>query len=296
MKSASGVDTFELHRPALIGLAYRITGSRMEAEDLVQETFLKWNHADRSAIVSAQAWLMKVTTRLALDYLKSAKVKRLSYIGPWLPEPFLADESTPEKDLELDESISMALLVLLEQLSPAERASYILHDLFQYRFDEIGEILERSEGSCRKLASRARMKIGRKKMEVQPDREEHLQLQMAFFEAVKQGETEGLVALLKENATFHSDGGGKAAASRKVLQGSEVIAKFFLKVVRPYLISAEANEVTISTIWFNGAPGMIVRESGTPVTAFNFEFDQGSISGIYALRNPDKLCLFGPVH
>ena len=295
MKSSSGLDTFESHHPQLIGLAYRITGSRTEAEDIVQETFLKWIHADQSVIVAAQAWLMKVTTRLSLDYLKSAKVKRLSYVGPWLPEPFLSDVQTPESELELDESISMALLVLLEQLTPAERASFILHDLFQYRFDEIGDILERTESSCRKLASRARAKIGRDTLEPMQDKKEHLQMLTTFCAAVKHGEISELVALLRDDATFHSDGGGKAAASRKILQGAEVIAKFYIRVVRPDWVSAEENSMTISTTWFNGAPGMIVRQAGQTITAFNFELEAGYISQIHALRNPDKLRLFDSV-
>ncbi len=295
VKSASGLDIFEIHRSELIGLAYRITGSRTEAEDIVQETFLKWMHADQSSIVSARAWLMKVATRLSLDYLKCVKVKRMSYIGPWLPEPFITDEQTPESELEMDESISMALLVLLEQLSPAERASFILHDLFQYRFDEIGDILERTESSCRKLASRARAKIGRDTIEPKQDKAEHVQMLTTFSVAVKKGDMTELVALLKDDATFYSDGGGKAAASRKVLQGSELIAKFYLKVVRCDWLSAQANEMTISTTWFNGAPGMIVRQAGKTMTAFNFELEEGVISQIHALRNPDKLRLFDSI-
>jgi len=293
VNTSAALDIFESQRGPLIGLAYRITGSRVEAEDLVQEACLKWLDADQAAMHSPRAWLMKVTTRLALDYLKSARVQRMSYIGPWLPEPFLADESTPDEELELDESISMALLVLLEQLTPAERASFILHDLFQYRFDEIGEILERNESSCRKLASRARAKLGRTETEVSSDRAEHLRMLSAFTEAVKAGETNRLVTLLKTDATFHTDGGGKATAARKVLKGSEAIAKFFLKVVHPGFVNAEANRLTTEIIWFNGAPGLIVREAGVPITAFHFELEQGTIRGIYALRNPDKLRLFG---
>lgn len=291
--SSTAVDIFETHRSNLIGLAYRITGSRVEAEDIVQETFLKWLRVDHEAIGSEHAWLMKVATRISLDYLKSAKVKRTSYIGPWLPEPFITDEKTPEKDLELDESISMALLVLLEQLSPAERASFILHDLFQYRFDEIGDILERTESACRKLASRARAKIDRKDLEAKHNKHKHLQMLTTFSEAVKNGDMTELVDLLKDDATFHSDGGGKATASHKVLQGSEVIAKFFLKVVRPDWLSAKADKMTLNPTWFNGAPGMIVRQAGKPVTAFNFELEEGAIKSIHALRNPDKLRLFG---
>lgn len=289
MNASVALETFESLREPLLGLAYRITGSRTEAEDIVQEACLKWLDADWPEIRVPRAWLMKVTTRLALDYLKSARVQRMSYVGPWLPEPYLANSHTPAEELELDESISMALLYLLEQLSPTERASYILHDLFQYRFDEIGEILERSESSCRKLASRARMKLGRDEVKSPKSRDAHLQLLSAFSEAVKQGETADLVALLKEDAIFISDGGGKAIAARKVVHGAELITRFFMKAVRPAFTAGEEADVAIEIAWFNGAPGMLIYQAGEPVSAFQFEVEQNRIRGIYVLRNPDKL-------
>ncbi|WP_198000299.1 RNA polymerase sigma factor SigJ [Gimesia alba] len=292
MNSSIALETFETYRESMLGLAYRMTGSRVEAEDIVQEACLKWLDVDHAAIQVPRAWLMKVTTRLALDYLKSARVQRMSYVGPWLPEPYLADENTPAEELELDESISMALLVLLDQLSPAERASYILHDLFQYRFNEIGEILERSESSCRKLASRARAKLGSKHLKSEQSRDEHLQLLAAFSEAVKRGETEELVSLLKEDATFISDGGGKAIAARKVVCGAALITRFFMKAVRPAFIAGAEEDVRVEMSWFNGAPGLIIYQAGVPVSAYQFEVEQNKICGIYALRNPDKLTFF----
>ncbi|QDV48728.1 RNA polymerase sigma factor SigJ [Gimesia fumaroli] len=292
MNASHALETFESWRQPLLGLAYRITGSRVEAEDIVQEACLKWLDADWQEIRVPRAWLMKVTTRLALDYLKSARVQRMSYVGPWLPEPYLVDESTPAEELELDESISMALLYLLDQLSPTERASFILHDLFQYRFDEIGDILERSESSCRKLASRARIKLGRNVEKVPQSRDEHLQFLVAFSEAVKQGETAELVSLLKEDAVFISDGGGKAIAARKVVQGADLITRFFMKAVRPAFTADAAEDVRIEIAWFNGAPGMLIYQSGLPVSAYQFEVEQNQIRGIYVLRNPDKLAIF----
>lgn len=292
MNSSAALETFETYRESMLGLAYRMTGSRVEAEDIVQDTCLKWLDTDQAAVRVPRAWLMKVTTRLALDYLKSARVQRMSYIGPWLPEPYLADASTPVEEVELDESISMALLVLLDQLSPAERASFILHDLFQYRFDEISEILERTESSCRKLASRARAKLGQRALEPEQSRDEHLQMLTAFSNAVKRGETEELVSLLKADAMFISDGGGKAVAARKVVQGADLITRFFLKAVRPAFIAGAEDDVRVEISWFNGAPGLLIYQSGIPVSAFQFEVAQGKIRGIYVLRNPDKLRLF----
>ncbi|QDV18552.1 ECF RNA polymerase sigma factor SigJ [Gimesia panareensis] len=292
--TAAVLATFEAARAQLIGLAYRITGSRTEAEDIVQETCLKWLAADQAVIQVPRAWLMKVATRLSLDYLKSARVQRMSYIGPWLPEPFLANENTPEEELELDESISMALLVLLEQLSPAERASFILHDLFQYRFEEIADILDRSASACRKLASRARAKIGNQDLQPELTRDAHLQMLNAFTQAVKQGETAPLVSLLQDEATFVSDGGGKALAARKIVRGSALISRFFLKTVRPALLAAEDPdpEIVIKITWFNGAPGLIIYHAGQPVSALQFQVTHNKIQHIYVLRNPDKLRLF----
>jgi len=302
--SSTAIDTFEIHRSKLIGLVYRITGSRAEAEDIVQETFLKWLYADHRNINSARAWLMKIATRMALDYMKSASVKRVSYVGPWLPEPFVEDNrtseqelgannTTPDKEIELDESISMALLVLLEELSPAERASFILHDLFHFDFEEIGEILEKTGSSCRKLASRARLKISRDGIQAKQTTNEHAQMLTAFSNAIKDGDITGLITLLKENVILHSDGGGKAIALLEVLQGSNVVVEFLMDKVRPDFIAGESSDVAIRMTWFNGSPGLIVRYNGKPVTAFNFELEAGAIKKIHALRNPDKLCVFG---
>lgn len=302
--TASAADTFEAHRAKLTGLAYRMTGSRAEAEDIVQETCLRWLDADQEVIESPRGWLVRVATRLALDYLKSARVTRLSYVGPWLPEPFVAAEPEgasmplgafrpPDEGLDLDESISMALLVLLEKLSGPERACFILHDLFHFSFEEVGEILERSGSSCRKLASRARTRIGADRRHSTPDRHEHVRMVSEFFNAVKNGDLDGLVALLKENAAFHTDGGGKAAALPEILRGARDIAAFLVDVVRPGSIASDQAQVDTTMTWFNGSPGLVVWLDGKPVTAFNFEITDGQIETIHALRNPDKLRLFG---
>lgn len=295
-------NTFETHRAKLIGLAYRITGSKTEAEDIVQEAFIKWAEADQQSIEKPQAWLMTVVSRMALDHLKSAKVKRVSYIGPWLPEPFIDDDSaensgltsetTPEQALELEQSISMALMVLLEQLSPAERAAFILHDVFHYDFTEIGSILRKTEVACRKLASRARSKVDHTAFQNKHDKEEHLQVLNSFLHAVKQGDTQQLVNLFEEDVVFHSDGGGKAVALRQLLCGSEAVIKFLVKVVRPNIFPEEPGDIVIKTIWFNGSPGLVVWEQGKPISAFNLELHDGVIKTIHALRNPDKLRLF----
>ena len=294
MMPPTAIEIFESHRPKLIGLAYRITGSTFEAEDIVQEACLKWMKSDHESIQSPYSWLITVTTRMALDYLKSARVQRESYIGPWLPEPFLAEEASPEGQHELDESITMALLVLLEQLSPAERAAFILHDLFQFNFEEIGEILGKTGPSCRKLASRARNKIGQDSVLEHPDKEAHLAMVSAFFAAVKNGNMEELVSLLKENVILHADGGGKAIAALEILQGLEKVAGFLIDKVSPSFTQLDAQRVTADYTWFNGAPGFVIWVDNTPVSAFNFEIDVDMIRKIHVLRNPDKLRLFTP--
>lgn len=288
------IDIFETHRQQLLGLAYRITGSRFEAEDIIQETGIKWMAADHAAIDSPYAWLVTVATRQSLDHLKSARVQRESYIGPWLPEPFIVDTSTPESELELDESITMALLLLLEQLSPQERATFILHDLFHFNFDDIASILNKSGDACRQLASRARRKIDKDLTQPSIDKNAHRDIVNAFFNAVKQGDMTQLLSLLKTNVTLHADGGGKATAARRILEGQEQIAKFLLQVVSTSFNKADVDLVVQHT-WFNGAPGFVVWHDRQPVSAFNFEMEQGRIRKIHVLRNPDKLALFKQV-
>ena len=288
----TALEIFESHRLKLTGLVYRITGSTFEAEDIVQETFLKWMNADHNIIQSPSSWLTTVATRMALDHLKSAKVKRESYTGPWLPEPYISDNETPENEHELDQSITMALLVLLEQLSPGERASYILHDLFHYNFDEVGKILNKTGVSCRKLASRAREKIDKDVIQYNPSKEEHLEIVSAFFAAVKNGDMSGLMSLLKENVIFHADGGGKAIAAREILEGLDSVATFLINVITPSFSESDSADTAVTHVWFNGAPGVVIWINKKPVTAFNFVIEDRIITKIHALRNPDKLKFF----
>ncbi|MFV1983872.1 MAG: RNA polymerase sigma factor SigJ [Thiohalomonadales bacterium] len=286
------LDIFELHQSKLIGLAYRITGSIAEAEDITQETFLKWAATDQKKIQAPYSWLMKVATRMSLDHLKSARVQRESYIGPWLPEPFITDYKTPEAEHELDESITMALLVLLEQLAPGERAVFILHDLFHFNFDEIGEILDKSGTSCRKLASRARAKITRDKIQESSNKSVHKEIIAAFFNAVKKGDVNNLTSLLKDDVIIHVDDGGKAKAALKILKGQQTIATFLVNVVTPDFSGMNSEEITNTYLWFNGSPGFVIRENSKPVSAFNFEIKNHKIKKIHVLRNPDKLKFF----
>lgn len=292
MTPVNHIDLFESSRPKLFGLAYRLTGSITDAEDIIQELFLKWQTVILSDIESPTAWLTTVATRMALDHLKSARVQRESYVGPWLPEPYIETHRTPETEHELDESIAMALLVLLEQLTPGERASFILHDLFQFRFEEISPILQRSDAACRKLASRARDKISRHHPLAATDKTEHHRIVHAFFTAVKTGDTAALIHLLQDSVVLHTDGGGKAVASLSLLQGHEAVTDFLMQRVRPGFTACGTGSATLSYTWFNGSPGFVIWARGYPQSAFNFDIAGSRVQNIHVLRNPDKLRFF----
>lgn len=280
-------DIFTTNRPKLIGLAYRITGNYSESEDIVAEAFLKLTKENTDALDNPQAWIYRVTSNLAYDHLKSARVQRQEYIGPWLPEPYIEQQHTPAGQHELDNNISVALMLMLEKLSAKERVAFILHDLFGFSFNEIADIVKVTPGSCRKLASRARTHLDKDTVRQKVDLEQQKQYAVAFFQAVKQGELTPLCELLKDDVTFYSDGGGKAAASLEVLQGDESIAEFFLQRV-----SAAFGVSDLEFVVYNGALGMLVKAQGKLLTAFQFEIEQQQISTIYAWRNPDKLEIF----
>lgn len=289
-------DLFHSQRTRLIGLAYRLTGSVQEAEDITHEALLRWHTAEQSRIETPQAWLTTVVTRLSLDYLKSARVKRQSYIGLWLPEPLIESDDQPEQRHALDESVSMALLLMLERLSPAERAAYILHDLLHYEFDTIADILQRSPAACRKLASRARNKIPHPTESPPANLDTHKNLVNAFFKAVKQGDLDGLVATLQSEVVLNADGGGKAAAALQPVYGAETVARFLLDKVHPDFSQCPSDALQIEIHWFNGSPGLLVKHRQQAVSAFNFQIYDRQIQAIHVLRNPDKLQGFNSGH
>lgn len=289
---ATGVEIFNQQRPALMGLAYRIVGSVNGAEDIVQEAFIRWSRCE-TQVENPSAWLSTVVTRLALDHCKSAEETRRRYFGPWLPEPLINEKANPESLHELDQTITMALLVVLDQLSPGERAAFILHDLFDFHFEDIASMLGKSSAACRQLASRGRSRLGSAAVVSTVSSTKHIEVAEAFFNATRTGDTESLVKLLGEAVIFHSDGGGKAAAARKILQGSTVVMEWILRAITPNLMKAGAS-LNHRIQWFNGAPGLLLLVEGKLVTAFQFVINEQGIQGIYALRNPDKLRLLLP--
>ncbi|MCF3652371.1 RNA polymerase sigma factor SigJ [Synoicihabitans lomoniglobus] len=295
--------TFETHRAALERLAYRMLGSVADAHDMVQDTWLRWAEVETATIREPRAWLLRACSRRCLDHLKSARVQRERYPGPWLPEPLVCDgvvtgewaaDLAGAARVELDESVSMALLTAMERLSPAERAALLLHDVFDHDYAEVAATLRRTEAACRKLVSRARQQLRRtpSREETTVSAQDHQRLLREFLRAASAGDFEGLKAVLRENVAFHADGGGKATAAGKVLWGAAQVARFFVGVVARSGARYEANQ--LRWCWYNGAPGVVVLDApgGQPRTAFSIRIEDGRIAELFALRNPDKLKVF----
>jgi RNA polymerase sigma-70 factor (ECF subfamily) len=277
------LQTFEQQRPLLFSIAYRMLGSVMEAEDAVQESYLRYMATDADAIQSPKAFLSTVVTRLCLDQLKSARVKREAYFGPWLPEPLLTADA-PDELLARHESISMAFLLLLETLSPVERAVFLLREVFDYDYEAIAQIVGKREANCRQLHSRAKKHIhsGRPRFTASP--QEQQQLVGKLFTAMQLGDNDAFAALLAEDVELRSDGGGKAASAIHPLHGRETVMRFLLGIYsrRPPNTAAELSEV-------NGAPALVVRVDGKIENVMSFEIGGAGIRAIRIVRNPEKL-------
>ena len=292
-ETAESARVFESYRSLLESVAYRMLGSLAEAQDAVQDTFLRWMRANPAEVRSPKSWLVAACSRVSLDVLKSARVRRTDYVGPWLPEPYLDSAAASlENRAEVDETVSMALMVALETLSPDERAAFLLHDVFDYRFEEIGVILGKSPAACRKLGSRARQALRAEKPKFSASTEEHRALVSAFLSAARAGDVDGLTALLTARVELRSDGGGKATAARRPVRGADAVARFLTGVLSGAAGKRVALDVALS--WHNGAPGAVVFENGVPVTAVSVAIEAAShkIHRIYAVRNPDKLASF----
>ena len=281
-----GVAAFEAHRQALIGLAYRMLGSRAEAEDVVQDAYLRWHAADRSTVLEPRRYLGTVVARLCLDRMKSARSQREIYVGQWLPEP-VVDESFDEANAgDLAHDISVALMLLLERLSPLERASFLLHDVFGLDFAEVARTLGRNEAACRQLAARAREHIeaGRPRFAASP--EEGRRLAEAFQAAAASADPQALARLLAEDAVLYTDGGGKRAAALNPIRGAEKIVRFFEGVARK---NAAFTALTSRHAVVNGMPGLVLHEDDGSIDTMAFEHSEGRIVAIYIVRNPEKL-------
>ena len=281
----NAVAAFSKHRPLLFGIAYRMLGSVQDAEDVVQEAYLRWEKADQGAVKSPKAWLSTVATRLSIDQLRSARKQREVYVGEWLPEPLVTDDAAPGAAAELADSLSTAFLVVLESLSPLERAAFLLKDVFDYDYKEIAEIVGKTPANCRQIVKRAREHVTQRhqRFDVDPAEQERMVLQ--FIDATTRGDIDALVGALAEDAALHTDHGGKAIAARRVIHGASKVARFFVGVNQRF--PQKNSEIQIRAI--NGRPGVIMYADGKPVTVITFEVEAGHIKNIYVVRNPDKL-------
>jgi len=282
-------NTFEDYRPLLFSIAYRMLGSAMEAEDMVQETWLRYQAAPPETIESPKAFLTTIITRLCLDHLKSARVQRETYIGPWLPEPVLtggdgASLSSPATQFGEHESISMAFLVLLESLTPVERAVFLLREVFEYDYAEIARIVDRKEAACRQLFSRARKHIADHRPRFEPSPEAHEKIVAEFLQTVEAGDMDGLMTVLAEDVTWWSDGGGKVRSATRPIHGREAVLKFIAGLRR----QAPPN-TTSEPIEINGQAAILLRIAGEVYGVFTFETDGQRITAVRAVTNPDKL-------
>lgn len=277
--------SFEEHRGLLFSLAYQMLGSVADAEDLVQEAFLRWARADRSGVRSARDFLATTVARLALDHLGSARVRRESYVGPWLPEP-LVEGATDDRLAALGraESVTTAFLVLLEQLTPPQRAAYLLHDVFGYGYPDVARLVETSEANARQLVHRARRKVaeGRPRFEADPARAEDLA--QRFLDACANGHLDTLVEMLADDAVAWSDGGGVVAAARRPVSGADRVARFIGSLMEKWQRSGEVRWTRV-----NGRPGLIVVVGGKPWAVVSLDVGPERVRAVYLVLNPDKV-------
>jgi RNA polymerase sigma-70 factor (ECF subfamily) len=289
LPDAAGAETDTTLRPLLFSIAYRMTGAVTDAEDLVQETYARMHDAEGrgTVIESRRAYACAVVTRLAIDHLRSARVRREEYVGEWLPEPIVTDRSAdPEQYAELSDSLSMAFLVLLERLTPPERAVLLLRDVFGYGFDEVAELIGKTEAACRQLAVRAREKIKEGKPRFETSVEKRWALAERFFAAVEHGDTDGLAEMLAEDVVMYGDGGGKAPARREPIRGIMETARF-LVAFRP---RADREGWALTLVDVNGQPGAVVHDGdGSTITVVSLDIAMGKVQTVRAVVNPDKL-------
>jgi RNA polymerase sigma-70 factor (ECF subfamily) len=275
-------------RPAMFALAYRITGNRADAEEIVQDAFVRLHDAaPNDAIRSLKSYLATITARLSLNRLRDQRARRETYVGEWLPEPLVTED---EPDVRT-EDLSFALLAVLERLSPAERVVFVLRNAFDLSFDEIAPVVGRDAVTCRKIFSRARANVLQARPRFNVDRERHRELLRRFTEAARGGDTSELSAILADDVVLHGDGGGKALANKKPLIGSAAVAQFVVAVTRTVPIGSAFEEIEL-----NGAPGLLVKSGGRAVAAILIDTDGERIRSIFAIANPDKLDALASAH
>lgn len=278
MSDPAAPDAFAAHRAMLTRVAYRMLGSMAEAEDMVQEAWLRWSAAERGEVRNPAAFLRRTVTRLCLDHLRSARSRRETYVGPWLPEPLIEPEPV--------EDVTLPLMLALERLSPLERAAFLLHDVFGESFDAVAEALDREPAACRQLAARARENVRAERRRFPVERDHGLNIASAFFEASRGGDTAMLSTILAEDVRYHADGGGKRPAVARVLVGREELARAFAALGR---IPQKGPSTLVRYAFVNGLPGFVTREGDGMLQTTALLIEDGVIRAIFVMRNPDKL-------
>jgi RNA polymerase sigma-70 factor (ECF subfamily) len=278
--------TFDQHRSLLFSIAYRMLGSVADAEDILQETFIRWQQSTEDDVRSPRAFLVTIISRLCINHLQSARVQREEYVGQWLPEPIVTDAgSDPFGIIKVDESLSMAFLLLLERLTPIERAVFLLREVFEYEYSEIASVLGQSEVNCRQILRRARQHVTTLRPRFETSEQKQNDLLQSFLKAVETGETEGLVALLSNDVVLHSDGGGKAAAVPNPVRGAGNVARGILGGLRRFVPKTLVRRL----VRINGEPGVVNYLNGKPHSVLTLDAAGGRIRAIYVVTNPEKL-------
>ena len=285
------IDLFQTHRPALFAVAYRMLGSATDAEDILQDAWLRFAGARPSDLRSAKAYLTTIVTRLCLDRLKSARATREEYVGPWLPEPVATgDRPGPERSLAQAESVTLAFMVLLETLSPEERAVFLLREVFDYEYGEIAAMLEMSSANCRQLFHRAKGRIAERKPRFRAAMDEKRPLVERFVRAFSEGSEAGLTSVLAEDIGFWSDGGGKVLAARRPIFGRDQVVSLLLGFRRTApAVGVALESVTLDIVEVNGEPAVLLRVAGRLDGVYVMAVEEGAITAIRVVRNPDKL-------
>jgi RNA polymerase sigma-70 factor (ECF subfamily) len=275
---------FEALRGRLFGLAYRMLGSRADAEDIVQDTYLRWHGVAHDKVENAEAWLVTTATRLAIDRLRRLKTERETYVGPWLPEPIVT-EGAPDRHLDLADDLSMAFLLILERLAPEERAAFLLHDVFDVGYGEIASVIEKSEPACRQVVHRARERVRGERARFDVTESAKASLFSKFTAALEARDEQALLALFAPDATWTADGGGKTAAAPVPIVGAARLAKLAVTLREKFW--ADNRTLEIATV--NGEPAMVIRDGARLIATMSIATDGERILAVYAVVNPDKL-------
>lgn len=284
MTSNLATSVFEEARPHLIGVAYRMLGALTEAEDAVQETFLRWHRADRDEISNPKGWLTTVLCRLCIDELRAARVRREAYTGQWLPEPVATDDDGPFALLEKADNISMAFMLILERLAPEERAAFLLREAFDYDYTEVGAILDKSEVACRQLVSRARNRLRKERPRFSTNKTDYERLATTFRMAAETLDMSGLLELFADDISLWSDGGGHAKAALNVINGKDKVARFFIGIANKMPADLRGEQKML-----NGFPGYVLYQGDKAFMSASFDIADGKVISIQIVTNPEKL-------